>query len=143
MTGAVDALSLLGVEDQLRLQFLTALRRKWATTLFVQLRGEYQAAVAVAGPPESRRAAAALIERCPTYRWFGWLERGGQKMKWQVITAIVAADREGLLATADAPGSRPALLDPGIRLPDWYTDWDIHCQPGGVWGDSASAISEI
>jgi len=30
-------------------------------------------------------------------------------------------------------------LDPQLRLPDWYTDWDIHLQPGGVWSDATSA----
>jgi ubiquinone/menaquinone biosynthesis C-methylase UbiE len=24
-------------------------------------------------------------------------------------------------------------------MPDWYTDWDIHIQPGGVWRNDASA----
>jgi len=30
-------------------------------------------------------------------------------------------------------------LDPDLALPDWYTDWDIHVQPGGVWRADASA----
>ena len=140
MSTAVDALDLLDAEDRIRLQFLTALRRRWATTMFVELRDEYRAATAVAGVPDSKEAAAALIERCPSYRWFGWLERGGQKLKWRVITGIVDVNRGNLAAPVTAPDHHAARLDPGVHLPDWYTDWDIHCQPGGVWGDPSSAL---
>ena len=31
------------------------------------------------------------------------------------------------------------MLDKALRLPDWYTDWDIHVQPGGVWSSGEAA----
>jgi ubiquinone/menaquinone biosynthesis C-methylase UbiE len=30
-------------------------------------------------------------------------------------------------------------LDPELALPDWYTDYDVHLQPGGVFSDDLSA----
>jgi len=37
------------------------------------------------------------------------------------------------------PGPATLELDPALTLPDWYTAWDIHVQPGGVWRNDASA----
>ena len=35
-------------------------------------------------------------------------------------------------------------LDPHLKLPDWYTSWDIHLQPGGVWSSrAASKVYEL
>ena len=137
---AVDALESIGVHNQLRLQFLTALRRRWSTEVFAQLRAEYCVAINAGHSAKTREEAAALIERCPTYPWFSWLERGGQKLKWRVITDIVAMEWSRLGAQFDSEQPSRVKLDPDLPLPNWYTAWDIHCQPGGVWGDISSAL---
>jgi ubiquinone/menaquinone biosynthesis C-methylase UbiE len=58
-------------------------------------------------------------------------------MLWRDVGDVVAAR-----PPSQHGGSRgPATLElnPDIVLPDWYTDWDIHIQPGGVWRNDASA----
>ncbi|MGI8709503.1 MAG: hypothetical protein ACR2LA_00690, partial [Acidimicrobiales bacterium] len=85
----VDVMGLIAQDDQRRVRFLTGARRRWSTDLYSQMRDEYEAIVAECGAPSTREEAGALIERCPSYAWFGWLERGAQKLKWRVINGIV------------------------------------------------------
>jgi ubiquinone/menaquinone biosynthesis C-methylase UbiE len=77
-----------------------------------------------------------VVRALPSYRWFAWMERGAQKMLWRAVSDAVV--RHG---SARGPVRAPASLelDPALDLPDWYTAWDIHVQPGGVWRNDASA----
>lgn len=135
------ALDVIDRDDQRRIEFLTAVRRRWSTDVFGQLRAEFDARVAAEGAPESVEAAGALVEQCPSYGWFGFLERGAQVLKWRVINDVVARNWELLRGDLDTPLSHASVeLDPELDLPDWYRDCDIHCQPGGVWGSDASAL---
>lgn len=107
------------------LDFVLALRRRWANTVYPQLRREHDAA------PAERVAAL------PTYRWFAWLERGAQQMLWRAVGDEVGAGERRI-----PPPSGPATvtLDPDLPLPQWYTGCDIHVQPGGVWRNDESAL---
>ncbi len=107
------------------LDFVLALRRRWADTVYPQLRREFDA------------APGAPVDTLPTYAWFAWLERGSQQMLWRAVgDAIGAGDRR----IPPATGPATATLDPSLALPAWYTGCDIHVQPGGVWRDDESAL---
>jgi ubiquinone/menaquinone biosynthesis C-methylase UbiE len=121
------------LDRQAALDFVLALRRRWADTLYPHVREEFDRAAA---PTGDEAAVRATVHGLPTYPWFAWLERGSQKMLWRAVTDAVA----GSPRTADAstgPGS--VELNPSLELPAWYTDWDIHLQPGGVWPDASAA----
>lgn len=64
------------------------------------------------------------------------MERGSQKMLWRAVSDAVAYEPR-----TPSPAARTATLelDPSLQLPEWYTDWDIHLQPGGVWSSEAAA----
>src|SRR5204862_5065981 len=71
-----------------------------------------------------------------------WLERGSQKMLWRAVSAAVACEAAG--EGTRAPPCATLELDPSLQLPDWYTEWDIHLQPGGVWSsDTAARVYEL
>ncbi|HEY7901026.1 MAG TPA: class I SAM-dependent methyltransferase [Caulobacteraceae bacterium] len=122
----------IGLREQAAVDFVLALRRRWADTLYPHLRSEFVAA----GGDASQAPAelAPLVRSLSSYGWFAWLERGSQKMLWRAC--IDTAQAQGAGGPSDAGEAR---FDPSFPLPQWYTDWDIHLQPGGVWSSAASA----
>lgn len=123
-----------GLEEQAALDFVLALRRRWADTVYPHLRREFDAAGGSDAEPPA--VLASTIHSLPSYGWFSWLERGSQKMLWRAVSDAVTRDD-----AAPAPQQGPAYAetDASFALPGWYTDWDIHLQPGGVWSSRAAA----
>lgn len=115
------------------LDFVLAWRRRWADTLYPALNEQV---AAVGQPPADRKAAAPIVSAQPVYPWFAWSERASQKALWRAVSDATA-DMPAI-ALPDNPAGR-LVLDPTLALPEWYTDWDIHVQPGGVWRADASA----
>jgi ubiquinone/menaquinone biosynthesis C-methylase UbiE len=118
------------LDERARLDFVLTLRRRWADTLYPALRGQYDAR------PHGNDVAAE-VHALPAYPWFAFLERASQKMLWRDVSDVVTAHPAAPHGTITGPAT--LALDPGLPLPDWYTDWDIHIQPGGVWRNDASA----
>ncbi|MDF7775539.1 class I SAM-dependent methyltransferase [Sphingomonas sp. AOB5] len=120
----------LTLDERSRLDFVLTLRRRWSDTVYPAL----QAQVDADGDVADMRAAA---HRQPGYPWFAFLERTSQKMLWRDVTdAVTAHPSQG---RGESKGPATLTLDPQLQLPAWYTDWDIHLQPGGVWRDDRSA----
>lgn len=131
------------LDDRAQLDFILTLRRRWADTLYPALRREYEAAVDPASPPGSAAEAIPVVRRLPLYSWFSWTERGQQKMMWRAVSDAVAHAWPRLreqLRDLPAQPRGSLTLDPDLELPSWYTDYDIHIQPGGVWSDDTSAF---
>ncbi len=130
----------LSIENRAALDFVLALRRRWADTLYPRLSAEYEASArrAVRG---MQADLPAQVHALPSYGAFAWLERGSQKMLWRAAIAAVGTPRAaaGEDRPASAGGRSTLELDPALPLPAWYTDWDIHVQPGGVWSSDAAA----
>ena len=126
------------LENRAELDFVLALRRRWADTLYPRLGVEFAAEMA-GRPRTGAQDIAARIHALPTYGAFAWLERASQKMLWRAALAAVGAMEETGNGSADSAGPATLELDPELQLPSWYTDWDIHLQPGGVWSSSAAA----
>ena len=124
------------LEARARVAFALTLRRRWADTLYPALKRDYDAA-AVERPPATPRDAAPVARALPLYRWFAWCERGAQKMLWRA-----AAES---LPTPPPPAATPVAVedDAAPALPRWYTDWDIHLQPGGLTAPDAGRLYEL
>ena len=110
-----------GIKEQAAVDFVLALRRRWADTLYPAL-VEQTAAI---DPASDTLDTVAAVHALPSWRWFAWLERGSQKMLWRVAS--------------DAIGAHDPAPAPTAHLPKWYTGCDIHLQPGGVWRNARSA----
>lgn len=130
------------LRDRAALDFALTLRRRWADTLYPRLRAEYDADNGTALSPRPDEVAAR-VHALPSYRGFAWLERGAQKMLWRAAMEAVAANPEQTRCGEGSPDplAGPAILelDPGLQLPEWYTSWDIHVQPGGIWSSRQAA----
>lgn len=125
--------------QQAALDFVLVLRRRWADMLYPALVEQYEAS----GPPLQANDPATIapaVHALPAWNWFAWLERGSQKMLWRAAGDVVAASPD-----PRSPGdAAPPKLDSELQLPDWYTEWDIHLQPGGVWaGPAAARVYEL
>lgn len=122
-----------------KVAFALALKQQWARELYPALADQARTA-APSGDAADIRAA---VHRSPAYPWFAWLERAAQKLMWRAVADLVdargAADDDGGAAARDGGLD----LDPALALPAWYTDVDIHIQPGGIWRtDHAAAVYE-
>jgi ubiquinone/menaquinone biosynthesis C-methylase UbiE len=124
------------IENRAALDFVLTLRRRWADTLYPRLCAEYEASRDGARPASSAELAER-VHALPSYGGFAWLERGSQKMLWRAALDAVGEDVQGGPAAQAGPASLE--LDPSLTLPAWYTSWDIHVQPGGVWSSRTAA----
>jgi ubiquinone/menaquinone biosynthesis C-methylase UbiE len=136
-------------DDRAYLDFVLGLRTYWARGMYPSLKSDYDAQVARAskGTPRSAEEAAPLVELLPRYPFFGWIERGSQKMMWRRLEQVVEAQADDLRAALNAPIPDPIgrlELDPNLELPDYYTQTEFHIQPGGVWsGDENAFVYEL
>lgn len=125
----------LTLDERGRLDFILTLRRRWADTLYPALDAQLEADGDTADIPSAAR-------RQPAYPWFAFLERASQKMLWRDAADIVAGRPQSRHGESEGPAR--LVLDPDLQLPDWYTDWDIHLQPGGIWrGDASADVYEL
>jgi ubiquinone/menaquinone biosynthesis C-methylase UbiE len=124
----------VAIEDRASLEFVLALRRAWAADLYPAVKRQFERSGARGDP----RSIAPAVHALPAYPWFSWLERGSQKMLWRAVADAIEHRGE----TLPEPGAGPSVLeiDPDFRLPDWYTEWDIHVQPGGIWSSAEAAL---
>ncbi|MEO8751137.1 MAG: class I SAM-dependent methyltransferase [Casimicrobiaceae bacterium] len=119
--------------------FVLSLRRGWANTLYPRLRKEFDERSATSASGE--QPLVQSVHELPSYPWFAWLERGAQKMLWRAVSDSIG-EADTRRTEEIAPAS--LKLDPSLALPAWYTDWDIHLQPGGVWShDRSAAVYEL
>lgn len=130
------------LRERAALDFALTLRRRWADTLYPRLRAEYDAAAGGALASRSE-GLAARVHSLPSYGGFAWLERGAQKMLWRAAMNALALARDTHQNSDEPPdpaaGPATLELDPELQLPEWYTAWDIHVQPGGVWSSRLAA----
>lgn len=123
--------------------FIGASRRYWSETLLPAVAVEAEAITARERGIDEATLAARLSER-RTYEFFCWLERHLQRMKYSAPLGLVAAmqaRRAEFEAMLDRPLPEGMLsLDPTLALPDYYTDCDIHQQPGGLWSDALGGV---
>jgi ubiquinone/menaquinone biosynthesis C-methylase UbiE len=125
-------------------RFLLAAKGFWTTTLYTQMRKEYEAA-AQGKDVSSVAAVAEVLEDLTIYRYFAWLERHLQRMKYAGrygLARFYDEHRESFLDRLGAVAPNDPLLElhPELQLPKYYTDVDIHQHPGGVWSDDVAGL---
>ncbi|MFG1717196.1 class I SAM-dependent methyltransferase [Micromonospora chalcea] len=129
----------LTLDERSAVDFVLGLRKRWADTVYPALREEYGATGAAA---TTITDASQVLRGLPLYPWFSHLERVQQKMLWKVAGDAVLSRREELTDQLTSVPEQPKgslELNPDLELPDWYTDYDIHIQPGSFFSDDMSA----
>lgn len=134
----IDIEDRLKLDEQSAVDFILALRKRWADTVYPTMVEEYHEEGA---PAASMDEAAERLHGLELYPWFSHMERVQQKMLWKLAADAVISRRESLLAQYEEGGAGlgALTLDPSLELPTWYTDYDIHIQPGSFFSDDLSA----
>ena len=129
--------------------FVLAAKVHWSTRLFPALKAAAQSRVEAARergdpPPDGPQAVAALLADEPLRPFYDWLERHLQQMKYSGRDGLAAhhgRNRAELLAWLAQADALPTLaLDDSLRLPSYYTSFDVHQHPGGLAGDALAGV---
>ncbi|AWL42313.1 MULTISPECIES: methyltransferase domain-containing protein [Streptomyces] len=135
----IDIENQLTLDERSSVDFILALRKRWSDTVYPALAEEYRATGPVA---DSVDDATGRLRELRLYPWYSHLERVQQKMLWKTVGEAVVSRagelREQLDELPDTPQGT-LELDSDVELPDWYTDYDIHIQPGSFYSDDLSA----
>ncbi|MDT9593590.1 class I SAM-dependent methyltransferase [Nocardioides zeae] len=134
----IDIEDRLTLDERATVDFVLGLRKRWSDTVYPALVEEF----AETGTPAESPQLEEVMHGLPSYPWFSHLERVQQKMLWRAAGDAVVGRRDQLVGELDAvPGEGVGslrLVD-GFELPSWYTDYDIHVQPGSFFSDDMSA----
>ena len=125
------------IQEQARVEFVLRLRQMWGHDLYPALIKSAESEV----PDLHDRPldeVAPVLHAQPQYPWFAWGERWIQKMMWRAVTDAVRRQKVVLQDPGEAPGSLE--LDPDLEPPGYYTEYDIHVQPGGLWNNEEAAL---
>ena len=136
----IDIEDRLTLDERATVDFILGLRKRWSDTVYPALVEEFEATGAT---PSTAADAEPTLHELPSYPWFSHLERVQQKMLWRAAGDAVIRRRGELMEDLDssaADGLGSLRLDDGLDLPDWYTDFDIHIQPGSFFSHDLSAF---
>ena len=119
------------------------MKKHWTTKLYPALKAEYTEQ-AQDSPPASRDAVARLVEPSLTYRYFAWMERHLQRMKYSGRYGLVPYHRERATdlrdGLPDMSGDPRLDLNPEFKNPTYYETVDVHQHPGGVWSEPTAGF---
>jgi ubiquinone/menaquinone biosynthesis C-methylase UbiE len=134
-----DIDQMLTLDERSSADFILSLRKRWADTVYPAFISEFENSGKKVRTPKEGEKKLKMIK---LYPWFSHLERIGQKMMWRLGSDVVfrcSDELLGQLHTEPASTAGTLKLNPDLKLPKWYTDTDIHMQPGSFYSDDLSA----
>jgi ubiquinone/menaquinone biosynthesis C-methylase UbiE len=128
-------------------EFLLAAKTYWSTTMYGVLRETCEANYRGKGEclPQTVGKTAEILEDTTIYRYFAWLERHLQRLKYIGRYGILPFhnERRDILEeelNASSFNNSSLELDADLQLPHYYTKIDIHQHPGGIWSDAIAGF---
>jgi len=133
-----DIEEMLTLDERSSADFILSLRKQWSATVYPAFINEFKnSGIKISSPQEGE----IKMKSMSLYSWFSHLERIGQKMMWRLGSDVVFRCSDELLEQINsvaAVGAGSLKLDPDLQLPKWYTDTDIHMQPGSFYSNDLS-----
>jgi hypothetical protein len=127
-------------------EFLLAAKNYWTTTMYRALRCSYEALAEDAGKQGGgSRSPIDTLQNSTLYRYFAWLERHLQRMKYTGRYGLVPFHGERrdslrkMLGTGVEDEHTPEM-DSALQLPAYYQYVDTHQHPGGLWSDEIAGL---
>ena len=121
------------------------MKKHWTTRLFPALKAEYAEQTDLAAKtPMTRTEVADLLDGTTTHRYFAWMERHLQRMKYSGRYGLVPYHRERATdlrdGLPDMSGDPRLSLNPDFKNPVYYETVDVHQHPGGVWSEPTAGF---
>lgn len=133
-----DALPATNHDELARQHFVRAFKEHLVTSVHPGLKTAYEKRarpkfVAEHGrEPENIKEVAQVMREDGHYQAWSSLLRTSQEMMWSSTQIPVERAIEELANKASSSSSVGSLhLNPSLKIPDYHTAVDIHCQPGG------------
>lgn len=127
-------------------EFLLAAKNYWTTTMYRSLRATYEVLVQEEKKPKKNpQKAIDALQKTTLYRYFAWLERHLQRIKYSGRYGLVPfhTERRDVLLEMVGFGCQDKYspeLNSELCLPEYYKCVDIHQHPGGLWTDDIAGI---
>ena len=137
----MDDRSFIAAQD-----FILDVKRFWTTEIYPALKADYEnRAASLEPPPDAAEEVEALIGSTTLYRFYAWLERHLQRLKYSGRYGLYPyhdGKRGELMASVDGieNAADRLTLNPDLPIPDYYRKVDIHQHPGGVWRDEIAGF---
>lgn len=121
------------------------MKKHWTTQLYPALKAEYGEFVSERGDtPTTRQQVSELLGSSTSHRYFAWMERHLQRMKYSGRYGLVPYHRERAHDLRDSlpemSGNPRLQLDPNFQNPTYYETVDVHQHPGGVWSEQTAGF---
>lgn len=91
--------------------------------------------------PRTAEEAGAVVAADPSWRWYSALARAQHELYVDATAECVERQADALTdrcrAIRDSEGAGSLRLDPGLALPHYQSQVDIHCVPGGYFVELA------
>jgi ubiquinone/menaquinone biosynthesis C-methylase UbiE len=133
-----DIEEFLSLDEKSSADFILSLRKRWADTVYPAFVTEVEeSGVQISTAQEGE----TKLKNMTLYPWFSHLERIGQKMLWRLASDVVMKYSDDLLTqinNVNKGGKGSLELNPALEFPQWYTDIDIHMQPGSFHSNDLS-----
>ena len=133
-----DIEEMLTLDERSSADFILSLRKRWADTVYPAFIDEFNNSGKKISTPQE---GEIVLKSMALYPWFSHLERIGQKMMWRLGSDVVFRCSDELLDqlnSASKKGAAGLELDPALELPHYYTETDIHMQPGSFYSNDLS-----
>lgn len=119
-------------------ELIGSIRQQWSNQLYPALSQRYREADDGSQAALADQAIAE-VSRTPLYRWFAFIERHFQRMKysdprWGLATTFETYPEWVQRKLKAAETSAALELDPTLEVPNYYRAIDIHQHPGNLVG---------
>jgi ubiquinone/menaquinone biosynthesis C-methylase UbiE len=130
-------------------QFVLDTKLYWSSRMYPAVKSDYhsqirQLAEQGHAPPTDADAVQALLGPQTLYAYYAWFERHLQRMKYSGHRGLAPhharyrEEIEARLEQADATGLLE--LNPRLSYPAYFTSFDVHQHPGGLWSDPIAGV---
>lgn len=127
--------------------FLLGAKNFWTTSIYRQLRLRYDALTDKSGSSAlTPDEAVVKLQDEVTYRYFAWLERHLQRMKYTSRYGVIpyhSERRDRLLQDGGftLKDEYAPIVKSALPLPKYYRSTDIHQHEGGLWSDMTAGFA--